>query len=253
MADNIALLERNSDLHYQLEEIFQSLGRGSKPIFSFDYTETQRSLVLQLSEEYLKCSKLLEDSGLHSSKLILLKGDGSQDGHALRVKGGAVTFLDLSVYMGHLKNSDFDRYSHLLHEMIHGAHYHMNSAVSPLSLLEQQDRLGTQSIIEGVCVYIAKRLNPLVDNYWFNYLGDVKLMEWKESCLDHYENDLNAIKSGQYSKEQTVNLIGCQSFKINDLVAGRRSYYCISKSLERSDLAPSGLMALTVDEIRDLI
>lgn len=234
MAEVNFLLE-GSPRHHKFLKIFNSLGVEGD-VFSFDYTSVESQLKSSLKDVYLRCTKLLAMYDLNVSDVILVRANGGQDGHAITLDQEVVTFLDLVAYMTHWNNKNFDYFSHLLHEMLHASHYKCNPAFDPLSLRNSKYILGVKSAIEGISVYCCRKLNPLMDNYWFGLLGNEELNMWIDTCEKNFSKDIEAIKTNNYSKNQELNLLGVKSKSAEDLISGRRAYYQISKALEQANV-----------------
>ena len=101
----------------------------------------------ELKTIYHEVSSLLRKNNLPSTRLICLIADGSQDGHVLYLKDEAITFIDFKAYLNHLERDNFDKFSHLLHEMLHGTHYSINRKFSPSDLIAEEDILFAKSFV----------------------------------------------------------------------------------------------------------
>ena len=207
MSQSVSLLNSESTDLSSLLKAFRYINKNpAYNPFEFNYTKQEISAFNSLKTAYSESLDLLEQNKLPTSRLICLKADGNQDGHALYLENEAITFIDLKVYVHHLNQGGFDQFSHLLHEMLHASHYTLNKNLSPSALINKENPLLAKSLAEGVAVSLAENLSPQKDNFWFGYLDNELKEAWARNAEKYYKNDLHALKTGEYSKEQEINL-----------------------------------------------
>ncbi len=254
LGNSISLLNRESNDFSCFLKAFRSIAKDpSYNPFRFDYTQQDQIVLKDLESVYFKVVDLLEKNKFSISRLICLRGDGNQDGHALHLENEVVTFIDFKAYLHHLDKKKFDKFSHLLHEMLHASHYSLNKMLCPTALVDGGDTLFAKSLVEGIAVFLAQKLNPQGDNFWFGYLNNELKQKWIKNAEKYYLEDLQALCSGKYSKEQEVNLLSLKDFSDHEIIRGRRSYYVVSKFLKDQNLTPENVMTLSLSKFRVLI
>ncbi len=244
------LLKENSQEHKNFKLIFNALGITS--VFDFSYTKEETALLDKLKIDHSKICDILERNKLQKTELILLKATENYDGHAVKLKNKIVTFLDFKAYLYNLKQKKFDKYSHLLHEMIHGSHYSVNPDLEPTTL-KYKDKLLAQALVEGTSVYISSKLNPSGDNYWFNFLDNADIRKWIRNCKKLYHQDLISLSHSNYTSEQKTNLLSLNSRSKKDLLCGRRAYYSVSTFLNTLSLNIKDILLLTPESFKKLL
>lgn len=248
---NTYLLKENSKEHKNFKLAFNTLGMTS--IFDFSYTKEETGLLDKLKIDHSKICDILERNKFQKTELILLKANGNQDGHAIKLKNKIVTFLDLKTYLYYLNQKKFDKYSHLLHEMIHGSHYSVNPDLEPTNL-KYKDNLLAKSLVEGTAVYISNKLNPSGDNYWFNFLDNTDIREWIHNCKKFYHQDLISLSNNKYSSEQKINLLNYSNSSGKEgLLYGRRAYYSVSAFFNILSLNIKEILSLTPESFKKLL
>ncbi len=254
MTYSISLLEKESSDYSNILNTFRVVTKN--PLynpFKFDYKDSEKMVFTELKTIYHEVCSLLQKNKLPLTRLIGLIADGNQDGHALYLKDEVITFIDFKAYLSHLERNNFDNFSHLLHEMLHGAHYSINRKLSPSNLIAEEDILLAKSFVEGVAVFLAQKLHESGDNYWFGYLNDETKQKWIEHSENNYENDLSALSTGQYSEEQKINLLSLKSFSEEDIFKGRRAYYVVSKFLNGKNILIEDILRFSLVDFQNLI
>ena len=244
------LLKENSKEHKNFKLAFNMVGISS--IFDFSYTKEETALLDKLKIDHSKICDILERNKLQKTELILLKANGNQDGHAIKLNNKIVTFLDFKAYLYFTKQKKWDEYSHLLHEMIHGSHYSVNPDLEPTTL-KYKDKFLAKSLVEGACVYISSKLNPSGDNYWFNFLNKADIREWIHNCKKLYHQDLLSLSHSNYTSEQKTNLLGLNSSSKKNLLYARRAYYSVSTFFNTLSLNIKDILSLTPESFKKLL
>ncbi len=251
---SVIKLEYNSKEYDYLLAAFREIS-GVKDLNPFDFNYTRKDVEIYelLSEVYSKSCSILSGAGLPTTKLVVMKGDDGQDGHAITLGEEVYTFINLTAYSKHLERKGFDLIAHLIHEMLHGAHYTINADFCPIKTFKKSNPILTHSLVEGIATYVSNKLYPEGENYWFGFLKDDDLKSWIKNCEGYYKNDISSLGDESYSDEQKVNLLSLKSFTPEDMVQGRRAYFCISNCFNDHGIAIEKLLRMSFNELSRLL
>ena len=247
--ETIILKKDSKQLPYLLNFYDKMLGSSNKDNFTFKYFQDDKDVIDRLQKDYKKASDLLSINQFPVTDLIIFKGPGINDGHAVKICNKIYTFIDLNLYKHHLGIGNFDRFGHLVHELCHGVHYSLSEGFEPHQVMNYKDTILINILAEGMAVLLSQDLLDNNDNFWWGFILEEDKLQWIQNCEHSFHDDCQAILNSKYTTEQKVYLLGFKEFKKEDYLKGRRSYYHGYKLLKSTNQSIKYLLNLSPKQL----
>lgn len=192
-----------------------------------DLKENIYFLADRMEKRINKCNEQLKEIfHFETIRPIFFIGDGSVDGHGIKVHNEVFVIFDLTSIL-HLE-SLYHMDLFILHELIHPLHFRFRDFYySRYKSVEEMyfKRLYT----EGLATYLSwqSTFATLEDAFWLGFLPKVKVEKWEVNCIQKRANiglRLNkSIKLDRFSQKLYFELFSINTIK--DYKIGRLGYF----------------------------
>lgn len=184
-------------------------------------------LANKMEKKIEKCNEQLKEIFQYEKiRPILFIGDGSIDGHGIKIQNEVFVIFDLTsiIHIEPLYHMDL----FILHELIHPLHYRFDQFYyNNYENIEEMyfKRLYT----EGLATYLSwqSTFATLEDAFWLGFLPKIKVEKWEVNCIKKRANiglRLNkAIRLNRFSQKLYFELFSISTIK--EYKNGRLGYY----------------------------
>ncbi len=181
----------------------------------------------RLEKKIEKCNGQLQEIFHHERiRSILFIGDGTIDGHGIKIQDESFVIFDLSsiLHLEPLYHMDL----FILHELIHPLHFKFNDYYYS-NYKNTEEMYFKRLYTEGLSTYLSwqSTFATLEDSFWLGFLPKIKVEKWEINCVKKKDNiglRLNkTIKLNKFNQKLYFELFSIDTIK--DYKNGRLGYY----------------------------
>lgn len=188
--------------------------------------------------------KKLTEHGFDAKNLqvILMVGQGTTNGHALKHKNEFIVFLPVE---GYETTEQVDIF--VTHEILHALHYSTQPDFY-FKTQEEKDSVFRQLITEGLATYLTKEILDVSDEkaLWADYLSNDELSKWIKLCESEKQNLFE--EAQELIKERSTKPDLFYANKPDDIRKYRAGYFIgleiIKKIVKKNNLSMHNLLSI---------